>query len=101
MTKKPFFKAKYRELKQKSEWTKANIREQFFNAEMLLEEAKQENDSEFIMHWKELLLQIEQKMTPDQFSLEMDDFSECSPELHKELYERVKQYEADGAYGEV
>lgn len=77
----------------KSKWTKANIREQFFNAQMLLEEAKQESDHEFIRHWKELLLQIEQKMTPDQFSLEMDNFSECSPDLHKKLYERVKQYE--------
>ena len=78
----------------KDQWTKANIREQFFNAQMLLEEAKQENDRESIRHWKELLLQIEQKMTPDQFSLEMDDFSECSADLHKKLYERVKQYEA-------
>ena len=83
----------------KSEWTKANIREQFVNAQMLLEEARQGNDREFIKHWKELISQIEQKMTPEQFSLEMDDFSECSTDLYKKQYERVKQYEADLKFG--
>ena len=77
----------------KSEWTKANIREQFVKAQWLLAEAKQENDREFIQHWKALLLQIEQKMTPDQFSLEMDDFGECSSHVFKKLYKRVKHYE--------
>jgi len=74
-----------------SKSTPQNVREQYAICLNLIEEAQQQNDREFIGHWKNTLQRIEEKMTPEQFSLLMDDW-ESGPAFDA-LLAKVKKQE--------
>lgn len=80
-----------------SEITRSNVREEFFKCRMIIEGAKQSRDYEILSHYKERLAQIESKMTPEQFSLEMDflDVHAGSDAAYKEVLAKVKAQEAN------
>lgn len=78
-----------------SEITTANVREEFFKCRMIIEGARQERDFELVKHYKQRLAQIESKMTPEQFSLEMDflDFDAGSDAAYRAVLAKVKAQE--------
>ena len=74
-----------------SKTTPQNCRQQYAICLDLILEAQQQNDREFIGHWKNELRRIEDKMTPEQFSLLMDDW-ESGPAFDA-LRAKVKKQE--------
>ena len=76
----------------RSKTTPQNCRQQYAICLDLIEEAQQQNDREFIGHWKNELRRIEEKMTPEQFSLLMDDWE--AGVAFDALFAKVKKQEA-------
>jgi hypothetical protein len=77
----------------KSEWTPQNIRKQWKLCELQCDYARSEGDREAVSYYRQLQQQIENKMTPEQFSLEADDFSEVSEHLFRAVEAKVKEQE--------
>ena len=77
----------------KSEWTPQNIRQQYQLCEWQFDHARSEGDREAVSYYRHLQQQIENKMTPEQFSLEADDFSEVSEHLFLTVKAKVKEQE--------
>lgn len=81
----------------RSEWTPQNIRKQWKLCELQCDYARSEGDREAVSYYRQLQQQIENKMTPEQFSLEADDFSEVSEHLFLEVKAKVKEQEKEKA----
>jgi hypothetical protein len=77
----------------KSEWTKQNIRSEFRLARQLLDQAGRDRDYVLSKPLSQIVRQIEQALTPEQYSLEMDDFSELSPSVYAGVLAKVKEQE--------
>ena len=77
----------------KSEWTKQNIRAEFRLARQLLEQAGRDRDYVLSKPLSQIVRQMEQALTPEQYSLEMDDFSELSPSVYAGVLAKVKEQE--------
>ena len=77
----------------KTEWTKKNIRAEFRLAQQLLEQACRDRDYVLSKPLSQIVRQMEQALTPEQYSLEMDDFSELSPSVYAGVLAKVKEQE--------
>jgi hypothetical protein len=77
----------------KEEWKPQNLRDQWQKCQWLIEASIADNDREFTNFYKDLKKQIEYKMTPEQFSLMADDFTEV-PHMYDAVLAKVKKQEA-------
>jgi hypothetical protein len=83
----------YIELLPQSQITAANVREEFSKCRRIIESARADNDYEQVAHYKQRLAKIENKMTPEQYSIEMDDFSELSECVYHAIKDIVHDQE--------
>ena len=81
----------------KSQWTRQNIRSQYRLALHLLQQSRRDRFYDVTKALKDIVREIESKLTVPQYSLEMDDFSEVSPSYHADVLAAVKAYEEEKA----
>jgi len=79
----------------KSQWTRQNIRYQYRLARHLLQQSRRDHYYEVTKALKDIVREMESKLTVPQYSLEMDDFSEVSPSIHADVLAAVKAYEVE------
>ena len=77
----------------KGQWTRQNIREEYRLARGLLEQAARDQDAVLSKPLSDIVLQMENALTPDQFSLERDDFSEVSESVYQDILRKVREWE--------